>query len=177
MEFLKKNQKVIIIAGIVIVIAVVLGIFVFPEWFGGTGSGSNNSGDASIEQIEPEFSSTTGAATMVLLYDDNQAPVRGLTVYLAEILPLQSDLPEYQNAYVPALDRATAPSAESSQQGAVTFSNVEPRKYALTVMGPFGPILVKDPKTGSEIFVEITAGEVTELGTLVVSLPREQLEP
>lgn len=175
MEFMKKNQKALIIAGVVIVIAVILGIFVFPEWFGS--SGSTNSGDSAAAQIEPEFSSTTGAATMVLLYDDNQAPVRGLTVYLAELLPLQSDLPEYQNAYVPALDRASAPNAESSPEGAVTFSNVEPKKYALTVMGPFGPILVKDPKSGTEIFVEISAGKVNEMGTLSVSLPREQLEP
>ena len=122
----------------------------------------------------PAVTQETGGFRAKLLYLEDGSPVQQRNFYLAEMIPVEGEL---EGAYVPALDTITAPKAESSSEGEIIISNVQPDKYALTFLTPLGPILVEDADTGKEITLEIFANQVTDLGTITVLLDPDDFNP
>lgn len=122
---------------------------------------------------DPEFSADTGALLVLLSYPDGERPVRGQLFHAAGTLPVQG----VEGGFLPVLDAENDPSGHSDAQGKLVISNIAPGKYALTLMTPLGPILIEDAATREAIIFEITAGSVTDLGTIAVFLEAETLEP
>ena len=122
----------------------------------------------------PEFSDELGAVTVQLTYTDtDDRPVRGQWFFLAEMLPVQG----MEEGYVPALDSLTAQSGYSDSHGVLVISFVPAGKYSLVLMTPLGAILVESADSSEPIVIDVTPGELTDLGSIAVLLNPEPLEP
>lgn len=121
----------------------------------------------------PEFSSDTGAFSVALRYPDGERPVRGQLFFAAGTIPVEG----VEDGFIPVLDQTNDPKGHSDAQGVLVISNLAPGRYALALMTPLGPILLEYADTSETIIFEITAGEVTDLGTQAVFLNAETLEP
>lgn len=121
----------------------------------------------------PEFSAETGAFMVTLRYPDGERPVRGQLFFAAHTIPV----PDLEGSFIPALDQNNDPRGQSDGVGVLVISNITPGKYALTLMTPLGPILVETAGDNEPVIFEIVAGELTDLGELVIFLDPEALEP
>jgi hypothetical protein len=121
----------------------------------------------------PKFSADTGALTVILRYPDGARPVRGQLFFAAHTIPV----PDMEGAFIPALDQNADSSGQSDGVGVLVISEITPGKYALTLITPLGPILVETTGDNEPIIFEIMAGELTDLGELVIFLDAEALEP
>ena len=121
----------------------------------------------------PPFSSESGAIQAKFHYWNGDRPVRHQLFYLAELLPVEGEL---KGGFVPALDTTSAPKAESTDLGEVTFTMVPPGRYALAFMTPLGPILVNDEKTNKEILIDVEAEKLIDLGYVGLILEPDQFE-
>ena len=121
----------------------------------------------------PTFSAETGALTIQLRYPDGERPVRGQLFFVAGTIPVQG----VEDAFIPALDAANDPSGQSDSLGVLVISDIPPGRYALALSTPLGAILVEEAGSNEPVVFEITANEVTDLGSLSVFLNAEKLEP
>ena len=116
----------------------------------------------------------TGAIRLQLVDNTSGKPVPNKLVFLANLLPVKG---QSSQAYIPALDMTTAPKDTTDTNGLAVISGAKPQKYAVTLMSPAGPILLKDMETGEDMLVDITAGKVLDLGIKKVSVPEDMLIP
>lgn len=107
---------------------------------------------------EPETGNVQGILTM------NRKPAQGRTLYLAKLIHSASG--DTGIGGVAALDPVNDPRAESDMSGYFVFLNVPPGKYALGTNSPIGPVLIN--RDGEEIYAEVEAGEVTDIGKIVI---------
>lgn len=103
---------------------------------------------------------------------DNRT-VRNQTILLAELLPLTGGTLE--GAFVPVLEPSSAPKSDTDENGRVAISLVKPGRYAVTLYTPLGPVILQT-EDEKEILVDIVAGEVTDLGKVVVLAETSFLE-
>lgn len=122
---------------------------------------------------EPEFSSDTGAMTVVLRYPDGERPVRGQLFFAAGTLPVEG----VDGGFIPVHDQVNDPSGHSDAQGKLVISNIPPGQYALVLFTPLGSVLVENSATNEALVFDIIAGELLDLGEIVVFLNAETLEP
>lgn len=67
------------------------------------------------------------------------------------------------------LDEKASPRAILNRvTGEFIFLNVDPGKYGLVAWEPMRSILVNDPQTGSTLFITLSAGQVKDIGTLLI---------
>jgi hypothetical protein len=127
-----------------------------------------------VEETEPtpSFTSDSGALRIKMQYADGSGPVSDQVFYLAEWLPV----PDMPDSGVPALDIHNAPGAVSNENGVVVFSNVPPKRYSLVHFLPTISALVPDASTSKDLFVDIEAGKVVDLGSIRVTLDHIELE-
>jgi hypothetical protein len=52
--------------------------------------------------------------------------------------------------------------------GAFVFKDVPPGKYALAIWTPVGDTIIQKPGSDEYLLVEVKAGEITDLGTVLV---------
>ncbi len=121
----------------------------------------------------PVTTSDLGAVTATLIYANSDRPVRGQPFFAAGMLPVEG----VEDSFIPKLDTAVDQQGFSDAQGLVVISGIPPGNYALVLMTPLGPILVEADANSEAITFEITAGEVTDLGTIDVLLDPAALEP
>jgi hypothetical protein len=95
-----------------------------------------------------------------VLYMDNQ-PAVGQTLYLAPVLP------GGEGMKVAALDATKDPRAETDASGTFTFQSVPEGEYALGIMGPVGPVLIRGDDD-QEITVDVQVGRLTDIGPIYV---------
>ena len=131
--------------------------------------------EANLTPVAPpaEVSATQGAFSIRLTYAGTNRPVRGQLFLAAGMLPVEG----VEDGYIPKLESTGAPSSHSDAQGQLNISLIDPGKYALALMTPLGPILVEAEDTGEAIVFDVSANEVTDLGTVAVQLDPEPLEP
>jgi hypothetical protein len=110
----------------------------------------------------------TGAVKLQLIDIKTGKPIAGQLILLAELLQVQGQL---QGAYIPAMDPVSSPKDNSDDEGWVIINGAKPKKYAVTLLTPQGPILLQDMDTNKDLLVEVKAGEVTDLGTKKVAVP------
>jgi hypothetical protein len=89
------------------------------------------------------------------------------TILLGELLLAKAVPTDNPEVSLLELDEKTAPRAIIDRAtGEFVFSNVEPGKYGLIVWEPMSSAPVNDPSTGQTLYVQLTSGEVTDVGTL-----------
>ena len=122
-----------------------------------------------------KVSKDLGGFTAEFIYTktDNR-PLKKQTILLAELLPLTGGTLE--GAFVPVLEPSSAPKNDTDENGRVAISMVKPGRYAISLYTPLGPILLQNEVDEKEILIDIKAGEVTDLGKLVVIVEPSLLE-
>ena len=103
----------------------------------------------------PTPTATTGQVRGILVYEDTQKPVvaKNLHLVIAEVTASAVTL-----NYTPG-----DPRTETDDSGTFVFENVPPGTYCLTA--EYFPL---DNDAGRSIIVEVTAGQVVDLGTISV---------
>lgn len=87
-------------------------------------------------------------------------PLNGGVLFLAEV--------QYYDGKpaMGVLDEDTAPRATVDAQGLFVFTNVPPGNYVLVYATPMGSIVLKNPRTGADMIIEVVGGAVVNLGEL-----------
>lgn len=106
---------------------------------------------------------SVGTVTGLLIEETTQEPLGDYVLYLAKILKTSSE-----GMSVAALDATTDPRTTTDRAGKFTFVNVPPESYALALLTPTGPALIKDAKTGKEVIFSVEAGQTVDLGPVYV---------
>jgi hypothetical protein len=109
--------------------------------------------------VAPTSDPTLGTVQGTLLV--NGQPPDQTSLYLAEVVA------SGEGIGVAALDPAQDPRAHPDATGRFTFYNVPPGRYSLGILSPVGPVLIRDTG-GTEITLEVEAGEATDLGVIDV---------
>lgn len=135
---------------------------------------SENSPSPVPRSLTPTVTATDGAIRATLFYTDTNRPVRDQLFFAAKMLPLSGGS---ATGEVPSLDTNTSPRDESDQNGRIVISLVPPGHYALAIMTPLGPILIKDTQKNTEITFDVSAANLTDLGDLKTDLDPNFLEP
>ncbi len=114
----------------------------------------------------PTPSADLGVVTGQVLVKASGSPLNGHIIYLGNIVPL--DPPP---AYTITITQEGSPHIAADPEGRFAFS-APPATYALLVWTPFDSKVVADPLDSTkELLVVVTAGEVTDLGTILVEWP------
>jgi len=90
-------------------------------------------------------------------------PAAGQVLYLAEVIRQEGE-----GMGVAALDAATAPRAESDASGYFVFLGVSPARYALGILSPIGPVLIRQAN-GQEILLQAEGGQIRDLGEIQIT--------
>jgi hypothetical protein len=106
---------------------------------------------------------TLGTVTGFLVDEVGEQALVDYGLYLAKLLE-----PKGETLSVAALDATTDPRATTDGTGQFTFIDVAPGTYALALMTPTGPALIKDAQTGKEIVFSVEAGETADLGEIYI---------
>jgi hypothetical protein len=106
-----------------------------------------------------------GTVTGLLVEETTQEPLGDYVLYLAKMLKSSSE-----GLSVAALDATADPRAVTNAAGKFVFVNVAPESYALALLTPTGPALIKDAKTEKEVLLSVEAGETVDLGPVYVQV-------
>jgi len=87
-------------------------------------------------------------------------------VYLAQLLPNTDGTP----SGIVRVDENTAPMTITDSSGRFFFGDVEPGYYALAIKHPLNLLLARDVNSGEDVLFEVKAGEVVDIGEIVVSI-------
>lgn len=90
-------------------------------------------------------------------------PAAGQVLYLAEVIRQEGE-----GMGVAALDAATAPRAESDASGYFVFLDAPPARYALGILSPSGPVLIRQA-SGQEVLLQVEAGQIHDLGEIQIT--------
>ncbi|HUF37325.1 MAG TPA: hypothetical protein VMN57_02270 [Anaerolineales bacterium] len=122
----------------------------------------------------PAVSESFGGLSVLLTYaNTEERPVLGQLIYAVEMKPV----PNIEGGFIPVLDETVAPSGFTDSMGQLHIGSIPVGQYALALMSPLGPILLEDEASGEAVVLDITANEVTDLGTIAVRLDPAPLEP
>jgi hypothetical protein len=99
--------------------------------------------------------------TGILLRGDPPEAPQVAILYLGRILTHTDGTP-----VMAGVDKQTAPSSGVDATGHFAFSEVPPGQYALVLDAVSKTLILRDPVDGTDLFIEVTAGEVTDLGEL-----------
>ena len=117
----------------------------------------------SILSIQP----APGTATVVgiLKIEHTDQPMAGVELYLALHIGVDENTPIY------SLEPSSAPHAVVENNGRFVFKDVPPGRYSIVVWNPFNSFLVRDPKTGLELVIDVRPNQIYDLGILFEPLP------
>ncbi len=116
--------------------------------------------DLAAIQVTPD----RGALVGVLLVrgtSGEMRPVANTKLALGEILT-----DEDGNERIVGYDPAAAPSTITDENGAFVLEDVPPGRYGLVLDIVMSSFLLFDEGSGDPLFVEVTAGEITDVGVL-----------
>ncbi|MCS6848838.1 MAG: hypothetical protein RMN52_14125 [Anaerolineae bacterium] len=114
---------------------------------------------ASPDAVEATQDPNLGSATGQLLLRGQ--PVTNRILYLAQ---LTTDASGKETAA--GMDRINSPRTFSQANGAFTFVNVPPGRYALVMDLIMQAYMLRNPKTGEDLIIQIEAGRRVDLGAL-----------
>lgn len=119
---------------------------------------------ASYEELVP--GADTGIVTGVLERIEHDLPLSEWNLYLGRIIHAKDD----ETFEVARMSPAEDPYAHLNlEDGVFVFKDIQPGKYALYTTTPRGEtILLIDLNSGTDIVLEVQAGEVMDLGELLV---------
>lgn len=135
----------------------------------GEASGSVDQGTPEPFVVPTPSSAAVGNVTgrILQLTDGVEQPFTGGVMYLGTLVKTDEGIEGLAR-----LDRGTDPQSTVDAQGNFVFTDVAPNRYGLWLVMPVGnPLLLKHPETGADMIIEVTGGEVTELGELGYEIP------
>lgn len=115
----------------------------------------------------------SGKGTVVgVLYDQVEGkPYANHPIYLARVREMDSQ-DEDKVYFFAELDTVTAPSAQTDETGRFMIENVAPGKYAIATMLPDArETLLFDAARNVNLAIEIKAGEITDMGLVLILVP------
>lgn len=86
-------------------------------------------------------------------------PVQNMKVALADVLRDEDGTP-----LIAGYEAAVAPKTATDELGRFAMNNIEPGTYAIILDAVITSVLLADPATGDPILIEITDGDVTDIG-------------
>lgn len=89
-------------------------------------------------------------------------PVQGAILCLGEVIVSEDGTP-----LMGGLDRATAPCAQTDQDGRFLLTDVPEGPYALFLDLVTNAVMLRQPSQGEDLLVDVQGGSITDLGTLV----------
>jgi len=104
----------------------------------------------------------------VILREIQGQPVQGLT---SGRLFLGTVHMENGRPLMAGLDKNKAPQTLAMDNGQFMFKEVPASVYVLIFDSPGGAVVLKNPKTGADMLIEVKGGEVINLGELRYPLP------
>jgi hypothetical protein len=110
----------------------------------------------------PSPSPDAGVVTGILLRGDPPEPPSVAILYLGRILTGDDGTP-----VMTGVDKQTAPNSGVDAVGRFAFSEVPPGQYALVLDAVSRTLILRNPTDGMDLLIEVTAGEVTDLGELL----------
>ena len=99
-----------------------------------------------------------------LLTADPEGEPYYATIYLARTIQ------SAQEGYPPIVtfSEDEDPSSVQDKEGRFLFTNIPPGIYALAIWSPVSNIIIVDPDTQNYMLIEVRAGEITDLGAIVI---------
>jgi hypothetical protein len=120
---------------------------------------------AAITQTSPLATpAIAGRATIsgILLYgSESPKPAAGVLLGLGELVPGPKGTPEMAR-----FARSTSPTTQTDSAGRFVFTNVKAVPYVLIQDDITESYLLNDPRTGKDMIITPSAGQVLDLGTL-----------
>jgi len=107
---------------------------------------------------------TTG--TLLRIDGDKQLPIAGARLYLGTLLKTADGV----DAMV-QLDRNTSPATTTNGLGQFLFVDLPPGRYGLMLDAIEGALLLNRPDDGTDLIIEVTGGQVNDLGELAYPFP------
>ena len=122
--------------------------------------------DQLVQPETPNPSSRLGAVVGQLFNKESGSYGSNLTIYLG-IKVEASPGP----GYLISTQRNSSPQANTNGAGYFVINDVEPGTYALVLGSLIGSRVLENPENGEEYWVDVTAGDVTDVGEVVFSFP------
>jgi hypothetical protein len=97
--------------------------------------------------------------------ETGEPPGETLPIFLGEFSPLESGDP------LITMSPTSSPPGTIEASGDFVFLDVEPGTYAIVFWTPATSRVLSDPETQKPIVATLKAGEITDLGEVVVDLP------
>lgn len=114
-----------------------------------------------IEEVPEPSSDSLGTVTGIIVIEaENGTPVQEAILYLGRIIMLDSGQPGMS-----ALNKQTAPHAQTSLAGQFIFSDVEPGNYTL-ILDRITDSFVLNQPGGGDLIIPVEAGQITDVGEL-----------
>jgi hypothetical protein len=107
-----------------------------------------------------------GAVVGQLLHMESDSAGSNLTIYLGVKVEAEPG-----PSYFISTQRNSSPQANTNAGGYFVINNVEPGLYALVLGSVIDSRVLANPETGQEYWVEVTAGETSDVGEVVFSFP------
>jgi hypothetical protein len=135
---------------------------------GGESEGGVPTADANPIVVPQPASDQVGVVTgaMFRIEGEQRVPVAGAILYLGTLLQNSEGV----DAMV-QLDRLNGPSTVTNSLGQFLFTDLPPERYGLWFDAIEGVLLLNDPESGGDFIIEVTGGEVVDLGDLAYPLP------
>lgn len=124
---------------------------------------------ASTVILPTSVSTNTATVGGIILRETLGQPLQGLTSGRLFLAPVQKD--NNGRPVMAGLDKNKDPQTTAMDNGQFIFKGVLVGVYALVFDSPAGTVVLKDSKTGEDLFIEVKGGEVINLGELRYSLP------
>ena len=120
------------------------------------------------EKLEiPEPNTQTGIVIGRLLLNATDEPYLAPGIYLGKEISNEDTINDSVPSVI-SISPSSDPLAIQAQDGSFMFTEIEPGEYRLFLWSPMSLVLVKDVMTSEEIVIFVTAGEITDLGDIVI---------
>jgi hypothetical protein len=119
------------------------------------------------ELVIPEPGPQTGIVIGRMLLNGTNEPYLAPGIYLGKEIS-NKDASDDSVPAVISISPSSDPLAIQSQDGSFMFTDIEPGEYRLFLWSPMSLVLIKDVVTSEEIVIFVTAGEITDLGDVVI---------
>jgi hypothetical protein len=107
-------------------------------------------------------SKQVGTVLGVLAQGAPPRPAQGVILCLGEVIVSEDGTP-----LMGGLDRASAPCAQTDQNGGFVFTDVPEGRYALFLDLITNAIMLRQPSQGEDLLVDVEGGSIIDVGTLV----------
>lgn len=123
----------------------------------------SGSTDTTSTQAAADIPDTVGVVegSIMVNLKSGPKPLATTIIALAEVI-----LDEQGNPKVAGYSASSAPRTISDEQGFFKIEDVKPGTYGLILDSVISSYLLADPVSGDSVLVEVTGGEVTDLGQM-----------